>query len=612
MLIVNSTAEKKTFELRYVPDQGGGQQALPGDSNRIFLLEGGEPGSPLTVEGHESLPISIGFGLPLNESPSSINGALLVSVTGEQSLTVPVNGESRTFKGVTVTPSTLSIDSSDGDAKVTLQGPELLEYLRSHGGENLRAILYGDGGKTTEAMLTLPTADEVEAEGSAGENRSEYQARPTVRMSDSSPPAGKYAGALSLPDLPTEGGSVSVELHSHKPFILLLALVFLGIVGAGIGSRLVTTASRRKQLNAVLDQSYNAYRYALASGKTESWRLEDLLGEDAPVTESNEPRAGRLQGLPALKWSIGEARSATDLDEDAGRALDMIARMQRWLRVEPLARRLALVATEVKAAPELPTEEEAKEDGTKATKPALAWEDSNTLWNTRALLEMARREPADADKADDLVARLMFQVMWHTGIAAAWAAAGDASRSKEVRALEEALGDGSKAENRTLDEQDVLLARLRGLLTKRGVSVPRIEEIEGEAIDEKGEMLGITPVRWDASANLFTGWATLDASSYGQLARRAATSSRSTYMPDLADLWREIKLTNSSDWAWTLAILAVSAAAYGVTTYDDTWGTLADLGTALLAGFLGKITVNWALLPIFQSVRLRKAASASS
>lgn len=624
VLIHNVVDEKTAFELRYLPDGGEGPLALPGGSNRIFLLEGGTPvietaaetasERTLTVNGGESLPLSIGFALPLSESSSSIDGTLLVSVAGEQPLSVPVSGETRTFKGVTVVPSTLPIDSSKGNAKITLQGLELLEYLRSHGGEALRAILYGDRGEATEAMLTLPTAKEVKAdEGVAKGQQSEYQARPTVSLSDSNPPAGKYTGTLLLPDLPADGGSISVELHSHKPFILLVFLVFLGIVGAGIGSRLVTTASRRKRLNEVLDQTHDAYRHVLASGDTASWRLEDLLGEDSPLTNSKEPLAGRLQGLPALRWSIGEARSSADLDEDAGRALDMIARMQRWLRVEPLARRLALVATEETAGPTLPEEEETKEDGTKTTKPALAWGDSNTLSNTRALLEMAQREPANSDKADDLVARLIFQIEWHTGVAAAWAAtAGDSIRGKEVRALEEALGDGSKAEKREPSEQDDLLARLQGALTKRKVTVPEIGEIEGENVGQEGRKLGITPVRWDASANLFTGWATLDAPSYGQLARRAATSSRSIYMPGPADLWREIKLTNLYDWAWTVAILAVASVAYGTATYDDTWGTHADLGTALLAGFLGKVTVNWAVLPIFQSIRLRKAEGGSS
>jgi hypothetical protein len=48
---------------------------------------------------------------------------------------------------------------------------------------------------------------------------------------------------------------------------------------------------------------------------------------------------------------------------------------------------------------------------------------------------------------------------------------------------------------------------------------------------------------------------------------------------------------------------------YLVTVYSDTWGSLTDLLTAVAAGFGTAIAVQWAALPIFQSLRLRAAGS---
>jgi hypothetical protein len=540
--------------------------------------------SPLTVAGRKSRSVSIGFALPLTESAAAIDGKLVISTGDEKPLAVQVSGEARSFGGVTVTPSTLPVDADDDGAELTLEGPELVEYLRSHGGEELSATLYGAGNDTAEATLTLPTADEVEGPDTSGGGElasNANRATAGVAVDDSDASAGKYTGKIALPELPAETGAVTVELHSHDGFPLMVFLVFAGIFVTGVGTRIATMATRRKRLTEVLTQTYNVFVDVLKGpGEIASWHLDDLLAEDPKAPGEPRPRAGRLQGLPALKRSIATARSSADLDEDAERVLDMIARMQRWLRLEPLARRLELVA------------QRRGKDG------PLAWEDSNTLRDTRALLELARREPADAEKADDLVARLMFQVEWHSGMAAAWQLS---SLSTRVKELDDALKD-SHAGERKPGELDTLSARLRALLA--GVDVPRPGPIPGEPDEDLDN--GMTPVKWEASSNLFTGWATLDAQSYGQVARRVATSSRAQYVPSWTAIRHELRFSRA-DWVWTGTILVFTSAAYSATVYSDTWGGCGDFATAFLAGSLGKVTIDWAALPIFQSVRLRKA-----
>lgn len=588
LLVSNPTAAAKELKVSYRLDDTP-VVSLPGKSRRVFLLGSGDaaPGSELRVKPGQALSLPIGFAVPAGEPAAAVDGKLVVASDDEKPLVVPVAGAVRTFKGITVSPATLPMDSEGGTAEVTLAGAELVEYLRTHAAEAPTATLYGDGSDTTTATLELPSAEEVAESGNPS------RAVATVTLSDASPAPGKYTGKLSLSDLSAESPSLTVELHSHRSLPLLVLLALLGVVVTGVGSRLVTTAARRRQLSAVLEQTWKAYRYVLCHGSTASWRLEDMLGRD-PCGEQAAPPKSRLQGLAALEQSIATARSGSDLDEDAGRVLDMIARMQRWLRVEPAARRLALVAR-------LKPPASAKLNGT-------AWADSRTLRDTRTLLEMARREPADPEKADDLVARLLFQARLHNAVVAIWGAAvGNATLTRGLKALEKAVGEKSAA-SRSPAEQDALAARLDGVVADLpdGTTIPPIETIPGEPPD--GELPnGISRVRWDASSNLFTGWATLDAPSYGQLSRQAATSARALYMPGTGDLLHEVKQLRAADAYWTLAILAIASAAYGAAAYDDTWGSCQDLITAFLAGALGKVAVNWAALPIFQSLRLRKA-----
>lgn len=615
----------RTPEISYRPANGTKAIPLPGNSEEVFLIGDGKPltTAKLKTRGKQPLHLSIGFTVPVGESPSALDGTLRVAVEGGEPAELPVSGEARTYTGVTVTPKSLMIDSSSGKAKLALEGPELLEYLHSHGGEVLQTILYGENGHTARAMLTLPTvaqAREEAAEVASGE-RSEFRATPEVKLVDADPTAGKYAGTLALPGLPSEGSSVEVALHAHDCPWLLFLIVLLGIVLTGIGSRLVTTAARRKLLTKVLDQTHGAYLHIRGTSKVNcGWDLEDLLAEDSsegdeepkcelrwprlPWTKSEEAamKVRRLQGLPALRTSILMARSSKDLDEDAARVLDMVARMQRWLRVEPLARRLSALAETRHGSTELPA------DPADSKSKPLAWENSATARDSGVLLAMERREPEDPAKADELVSRLLFQSKWHNAMVELWDKSPElAGLAPEVRELEGLLGASSTVGTRKAEEQDALEERLNRVWNKRlaGARRPDFPDIPGEQHLD----CGITPVDWDASAHLFTGWATLDEPSYGQLASQAATSSRGLYMPNPTDLRREFCLLNTIDWIWTLAILAVASAAYTATTYSDTWGGWAAFASAFLAGVLGKAAVNWAGLPIFQSIRLRKAES---
>jgi hypothetical protein len=64
----------------------------------------------------------------------------------------------------------------------------------------------------------------------------------------------------------------------------------------------------------------------------------------------------------------------------------------------------------------------------------------------------------------------------------------------------------------------------------------------------------------------------------------------------------------AGDLAWSLPAILGASALYLLTIYSDSWGSLDDLLTAFTAGFGTAIAIDWAAVPIFQSLRLRKSA----
>jgi hypothetical protein len=625
---------------RFVPEGSRGKELLCDDEQLIFLEETPVKTDcsfePVEVKGTNVIALQLGFRIPASEPPASIAGKLILGLDGrEEGSPVSFSGALGELKNVAVNPTMLTLDSSHAEGEVTLAGPDVVGLLRSFALGPSRAILRDGAGDTTTATVHFPTAEEVASSGNPN------LAKGKVTLDDDDPPAGKYTGKLLLSHASPAGPSVEIELHSHKSRWLMFLFVFLGIVSVGLVTRMVTLATRRSMLLEALNQSVDAY-HATVDGETKSWDLTDLLGEQDPakvalkshgpaprrspgetvrrwMDEYRSPYTGaRLQGLSALEKSINGARSSTDLDEDADRTLDMIARIQRWLRVEPVARLLTKVSGEKPQG----TLEMSVEKGTKK-KPktehkTLRWDDSQVYLDTLALLDMVKREPADASKADDLVGRLLDQARWHHEFASAWSCA--VKKPQLAPGLIQ-LDEGIKAEKvsagtRTPEQWDVLEARLRALvgqppeekISLSSVAVAR-EFKEPEVAGKDKEELGLTPVDWDASPNLFTGWATLDGPSYGQLVRRAATSSRTVYRQGgfFGSLIREIKAIRPADAFWTLAILVFASAAYGVSNYGDTWGSCEDLAKAYLAGATGAAAVEWAALPIFRSARIRSS-----
>ena len=566
-LLVTNAGSTAPLTVRYLPDGRNAAIPLPGHSNLVAL-----------EATHRSLrelrtgairPLLFRFMLAPGRAPRAIDGQIQLSLAGA-SVVVPVTGAIRGFKGLAVRPTSLTMNTDKRTEEVTLAGPDLIEFLRSGGFRDPATLLHDGAGHSTEVRLKLPGASSV------ARSPEPDRAQATLELTGAHPHAGKYTGTLPISDLTPDAPTIDVELHAHWSFWWFVGLAFLGVLFGGFVRRLVALAGRRSLLTRVLDQSLEAYESVRCSGSTASWNLNDLL--DGPPFE---PSSARLQGVPGLKASISSARSTKDLDEDSDRVLEMVRRIQRWLRLEPAARRLVQVAKEA------PTRD----------LNGHQWRSSKTSRDTQILLELAKREPPDADAADELVARLLRQAVWHHRFREAWNSVEPADVGR-LLTLDGSLGDDAAVENRKPAEQDSLDEQL-------AISDVNFTEIKPPR-ETSGP--GITPVKWDASPNLFTGWATLDAQSFGQLTRQATTSARASDRPRF---WAEVRALRWPDLFWTLVALALACIAYSLITYNDTWGSASDLASAFLAGLLGHITVNWAALPAFQSLRLRASKADS-
>ncbi len=360
--------------------------------------------------------------------------------------------------------------------------------------------------------------------------------------------------------------TVAIEVRAHRSIWIAFLLIFLGSVIGGLFGRFAALARRRELLRESLKESLA--KYTPLEAARQGWSMEALLGPGPPW----EAETTDLKGVRGLFRSIDRARSSGDLDDDTARVLDMVARLQRWLRLEPAIRRLRLVQVAIPV--------------------GAGWTGTYAWRATEELLAAARREPPDAAAADALVARILRHATWHHRFAVAWEAATTYTQRDMLMALDEANA-ATDALEVTPEQQDVLDVNLDTLLAAFGAPAAAIMNMPVPPGDT---------VVWNASPNQFTGWATLDGKSYGQLVHEASAGSRA-YNP--LSLIQEIAKLGPLDFVASLVAVAFASLVYLPTVYSDTWGSLDDILTAITAGVLGHVAVKWAALPAFQSLRLR-------
>ncbi|HEY2718720.1 MAG TPA: hypothetical protein VGI52_03750, partial [Solirubrobacteraceae bacterium] len=226
--------------------------------------------------------------------------------------------------------------------------------------------------------------------------------------------------------------------------------------------------------------------------------------------------------------------------------------------------------------------------------PGHQWQDSLTVRDSGRLRLALRREPKDVPAADDLIWRVLWQAGWHFGLADAWrSSVGVPGEIAEVIALDRALA-AKDAFERTPAECDELALRLDAV--RRTLKRPAEPELPMTKADPK--------VDWDVDPAHFKGWAVFDGTEFGRVRARVERPvwSPPPRTPNRARL-------SPGDLTWTLLPILFSCLVYTLTIYSRTWGSVKDVLTALAAGVVGKVVIDYAALPLFRSPRLRPSKS---
>jgi hypothetical protein len=574
----NVGSSAATMEIRFIREDDGHVITVPNDPEGIAI---GDGRTRVRVSRGATTVVPLVFVLTSGQTLAALSGRLTVTPTAAraptaQPVSVSVSAVPSALDAVTVQPSTVVIsdpDINDGDGTVDLVGPGVRQLLAAQGAVVPHVRLAGPEGDVT-ATLGAPTEDAADPD----------RATAKISLSSTHLAPGKYVGVIPIWPLRADGPKLPVEVDVQHPWWTALLLLMVGTLIGGVAFRLAALARRRALLREVLDESLAAYKSARGIGDLASYDLDGLV-EPAAGASKLSPR----RGADAVRQSIAGARTSADLDQDAARVLDLVARMQRWLRIEPAARRLRDVAA--------------------ASPTDATWRRTRVAQDTALLLMAARSEPLDAAAADTLVSHLLRQARFQNRLLALWRSLSGSARTTTLNALYRPTVPPPEGAlvvvpptvlERTVADQDAIDANLDTALL--GTPVPH----GTPGLPNPAGPPGVS-VAWDASPSFFTGWATLDAKSFGQIVSESRVTRRSY---KLSVLWSEVCRISLPDALVLLGAVGIGSLAYFPTLYTDTWGSATDLATAFLAGLLGHVVVNWAALPAFQSLRLTSTSSA--
>jgi hypothetical protein len=421
------------------------------------------------------------------------------------------------------------------------------------------------------------------------------------------PAPGRYSGTLPL-NAAAADPNVSVVVNARAAVWWPLLAVLLGTL-CGLVAVAVPLRTRRKTLRLWAMGVILQYREWRAEHRDPAgYNLDDVIPREGNPWDEREPLPmPRQSGVRGLFSSIYWARNRVDLDEDADWATELSERVARWRRVEEQAQ--ALLSAIDKVPPNRP-------EGRRFAQTRTA-EDSLAL-----LYEARDTEPTADDTADDLRHRLKRQAEWHSGVADAWRAYvevydrldEDLKRplADDLDAL--ACPDTSVA-SRTPEEHRRLLVRLEALrhrLHERGA--PRSDAVEtGPAlmVPARSGLLGGALVLPDTPQVPSAG-TSMAVPAAAQVAQALAPGRPVAQPLDDSKGWRRairngLRSARRVGLGLTLGIAAAAAVVYVSTIYDDTWGSLVQFLTAFGAGFGSRVVVDWAVLPAFASLRLRRA-----
>lgn len=587
--------------------------------------------TPDLKEKHaESIPLVL--TVPAGASPQDLAGIVVLQpLAGGKAkgrrLELSVTGTAAALKGVSIQPEKVAIkvvgglvswhSRSHASAGVQLSGPGVPGLFDpGTAPPSFDLLLRSDNGDEAHATLTNLIQSETNPAVATG----------TVEVDGDLGP-GKYEGSTPISSLSADAPKLSIELESRNSFVLALLVVFAGAV---VGGAFYLASNRRRRKELLRDQvkslldNYENTLIQVKENRDDAelplWTLETYLGKDTVNWYRVKWNAVLdFDGAVQTIWSnIHWAKAESDLDEVAGQVAELRARIVRWVTV---ANSIAELERATKLEP--------------ASIAGNRWSDHKTPRDTERLLELIREiEPADDKAAKDLIDRINRQSHWHEALAEAWHARAvltldmttnnpqkyDANADAMLKTLdlEKLDTDGCPESKRSAEAQVDLklqLARYMGQIEATYQGPAGDLKLPRTAAAPKALAPTLTLVAVPTGATGATE--AIVEECFTEVDRKALQSGR------LGDHLRGTSASGHDgkrnqvavgaiakrDFFWTFAIALVSSAAYIPTFYTSTWGTAADYVGAFAAGFLGKAVINWAALPLFQSLRPAKAAS---
>jgi hypothetical protein len=619
----------------------------PSDSKRIVnaIYTRADTDEVANIGTADLAPHAVGvlhlhFKLPGGEAPDALSGTLDLEIVGGaagEQISVPVSGGLEPLGDVHFEPSTVILrvtrgcpilpcnTKNAGDVRLYGSGvPKLLAYRAAAGEANVATKLFL-GGHAIEAMLMNLHADPTQPETAVA----------SVSLA-SEPGPGKYTGTLLLSRLVPGAAGLPVEVRSRVWVPWAILTILAGVLAAAMLYQFLGLR-RRKQLlsgalKAVVENDYVRHRdlNQVEGSGGQRQLIWDLYIKCPLTVEKSWEYWGDLKTARNIYTAIHWARNDADLDEAQAATMTLIHDIKSWL----------LALTEVRGLWELANAVHGRQE---------AWEETNVYRDTELLLLRARRTPGDALLSSKLIALVGLQTAWHRVFAQAWDlkqalldAGGEASEHAAEVKLRELDEAAKPVVTRTEDDQDDLdlaLERLyRKLLAIRSEFAPTADLVvlsadrEQQSAARRAELESLhSSARPEVAlanfrASGITALVPVIPEIEGAVAGPPPTPAVAAPQPRPADVAPQppsapksrpraaydtvrssatLRSFRRLDLLLSFATLVIASIVYMGTIYTDTWGSAADFATAFGAGFLGQVTVKWALLPISQSVRLR-------
>lgn len=584
LLVRNHSARAGKLVLRYFPDTAAHAVNLSTANTPPGYVRRLQPrGARLKLRPHQALYVRLSFNVPKSGPPSAANGLLVARLRSEDSGRHPVRTSRLRVKGVAAAPRDLAFDPSrvtldvewgcgwrilppgkpcDNTATITLRGEGARELLAGPPVEAF-AVLRNGSGATTELRLR-----DVRSVGGV--------VRGTIAAS-AIEGIGELTGELVVNPATPEAARLPIVVRVGSSFRWVFLLVTIGALLALFVRWNDQIGRKRLALRSRLRAAINGYTDVLGqSGNSPaSYDLEATGVLGPPPWDTPFPD---MRGVRGLLWEIANARSDSEFERLQRDVDEKVKRIGHWVAVEPSARELRDALRE--RTPDLKNRAFARTRTYHQAQQLLYQSADPALEEVEGFVRQLQRQTAFYR---------LFRRAWelNAGLLARWDQLEESQRRRvrgvNLPRVDEALPE---LDERTPSELSSKMATLGGIVASLEAATP-----EGNA-----------PTREAVLA--FLGGSVSRPKS---LAEAAAGKLR----PALRSF---ITFANARDLFLTLVVITATTSAYALTLYNETWGSIGDIVTAVTAGFGAKFFsdaaathLSWASLPGFlERLRIRQ------